>query len=81
MPAVLTRGDLWAGNLLSRDGRIIVIDPAVSYAWAETDLSMLWSCPRPPASDRFFELYQELSPSSPPSIKTARRRLTCAEAG
>jgi fructosamine-3-kinase len=65
MPAVLTHGDLWASNLLSRDGRIIVIDPAVSYAWAETDLSMLWSCPRPPASDRFFKLYQELSPSPP----------------
>ncbi len=65
MPAVLTHGDLWASNLLSRDGRIIVIDPAVSYAWAEIDLSMLWSCPRPPASDRFFKLYQELSPSPP----------------
>ena len=65
MPAVLTHGDLWTGNLLSRDRRIIVIDPAVSYAWAETDLSMLWSCPRPPASERFFELYQELSPSPP----------------
>jgi fructosamine-3-kinase len=65
MPAVLTHGDLWAGNLLSHDGRITVIDPAVSYAWAETDLSMLWSCPRPPASERFFELYQQLSPSPP----------------
>lgn len=65
MPAVLTHGDLWTGNLLSRDGRIVVIDPAVSYAWAETDLSMLWSNPRPPASERFFALYQELSPSPP----------------
>ena len=65
MPAVLTHGDLWTGNLLSRDNRITVIDPAVSYAWAETDLSMLWSCPRPSASDRFFDLYQQLSPSPP----------------
>jgi fructosamine-3-kinase len=63
MPAVLTHGDLWAANLLSRDGRITVIDPAVSYAWAEIDLSMLWSCPRPPASERFFTAYQELNPS------------------
>ncbi len=65
MPAVLTRGGLWAGNLLSRDGRITVIDPAVSYTWAETDLSMLWSCPRPPASERFFVIYQELNPCPP----------------
>lgn len=65
MPAVLTHGDLWTGNLLSRDGRITVIDPAVSYTWAETDLSMLWSCPRPPASERFFDLYQQLCPSPP----------------
>ena len=65
MPAVLTHGDLWAANLLSRDGRITVIDPAVSYAWAETDLSMLWSNPRPPESGRFFAAYQELNPSPP----------------
>jgi fructosamine-3-kinase len=65
MPAVLTHGDLWAANLLSRDGRITVIDPAVSYAWAETDLSMLWSNPRPPESERFFAAYQELNLSPP----------------
>jgi fructosamine-3-kinase len=65
MPAVLTHGDLWSANLLGRDGRMTVIDPAVSYAWAEIDLSMLWSCPRPAASERFFTVYQEVSPSPP----------------
>jgi fructosamine-3-kinase len=65
MPAVLTHGDLWSGNLLSRDGRIAVIDPAVSYIWAEVDLSMLRGCQRPAASDRFFDIYQELNPSPP----------------
>ena len=50
MPAVLTHGDLWTGNLVSQPGgRITVIDPAVSYTWAEVDLSMLWGNPRPPA--------------------------------
>ena len=66
MPAVLTHGDLWTGNLVSQPGgRITVIDPAVSYTWAEVDLSMLWGNPRPPASDRFFAAYQELNPSPP----------------
>jgi fructosamine-3-kinase len=58
--------DLWAGNLVSQPGgRITVIDPAVSCTWAEVDLSMLWGCPRPRSSDRFFALYQELNPSPP----------------
>ena len=66
MPAVLTHGDLWPGNMLSRDdGRIAVIDPAVSYTWAEVDVAMLWGCQRPPSSDRFFDVYQELNPSPP----------------
>lgn len=71
MPAVLTHGDLWANNLLSRpDGRITVIDPAISRTWAEVDLSMLWSGPRPAASRRVFARYQELNPS--PAGWTAR---------
>jgi fructosamine-3-kinase len=67
MPAVLTHGDLWPGNILGHPaGGLAVIDPAVSYTWAEVDLSMLWSFPRrPPASDRFFDVYQELNPSPP----------------
>lgn len=66
MPAVLTHGDLWSANVLGLPGGdLAVIDPAVSYAWAEVDISMLWSCPRPPESDRFFGVYQELNPSPP----------------
>jgi fructosamine-3-kinase len=66
MPAVLTHGDLWTGNLVSQPGgRITAIDPAVARTWAEVDLSMLWSSHRSPASDRFFAAYQELNPSPP----------------
>ncbi len=64
--AVLTHGDLRTGNLVSQPGgRITVIDPAVSYTWAEVDLSMLRGNACPPASDRFFAVYQELNPSPP----------------
>ncbi|MET9249672.1 fructosamine kinase family protein [Nonomuraea sp. NPDC003709] len=59
-PPVLTHGDLWRENILSgRTGDPALIDPAVSYSWAEADLSMLWCSPRPPASDRFFEVYAD----------------------
>ena len=59
-PASLTHGDLWAENVLSTpEGRPAVIDPAVSYAWAEVDLSHLWSSPHPPQARRFFDAYAE----------------------
>ncbi|MEV4173938.1 fructosamine kinase family protein [Nonomuraea sp. NPDC049709] len=62
-PPVLTHGDLWLENILSaRAGGPALIDPAVSYSWAEADLSMLWCSPRPPASERFFEVYAALAP-------------------
>jgi fructosamine-3-kinase len=59
-PACLTHGDLWAHNILATDdGRPALIDPAVSYTWAEVDLAHLWCSPRPPEAKRFFDAYAE----------------------
>ncbi|MFF5056950.1 fructosamine kinase family protein [Micromonospora sp. NPDC000663] len=61
-PACLTHGDLWAQNILARpDGRPALIDPAVSYTWAEVDLAHVWSTSPPPEAQRFFEVYAELT--------------------
>jgi fructosamine-3-kinase len=61
-PPCLTHGDLWQENILATaDGTPVLIDPAVSYNWPEIDLSMLWCSPRPPASDRFFAVYEEIT--------------------
>jgi fructosamine-3-kinase len=61
-PACLTHGDLWAQNVLSTaDGRAALIDPAVSYMWAEVDLAHLWITAPPPESRRFFDVYAELT--------------------
>jgi len=62
-PPVLNHGDLWTENLVATSaGDPVFIDPAVSYTWAESDLSMVWSANRPPVSDRFFSAYAEISP-------------------
>jgi fructosamine-3-kinase len=62
-PPVLNHGDLWTGNMVATaSGAPVFIDPAVSYTWAESDLSMVWSANRPPASDRFFAAYAEVAP-------------------
>ncbi|MGQ7787261.1 fructosamine kinase family protein [Nesterenkonia sp. PF2B19] len=61
-PACLVHGDLWAQNLLAtREGRPALIDPAVSYTWAEIDLAHLWTTAPPPEAETFFELYADLT--------------------
>ncbi|KKJ99892.1 fructosamine kinase family protein [Micromonospora sp. HK10] len=61
-PACLTHGDLWAQNVLATpDGGPAVIDPAVSYTWAEVDLAHLWTTAPPPEAQRFFAVYAELT--------------------
>ena len=61
-PACLTHGDLWAHNILAaEDGRPALIDPAVSYMWAEVDLAHLWCSPHPPEARRFFDVYAQLT--------------------
>ncbi|WP_432825107.1 fructosamine kinase family protein [Dactylosporangium sp. CA-092794] len=65
-PPVLTHGDLRTENVLAApDGGPALIDPAVSYGWPETDLSVLWCSPRPPESQRCFAAYAELAPPAP----------------
>jgi fructosamine-3-kinase len=60
-PPSLTHGDMWLGNILADgSGAPALIDPAVSYTWPEVDLAELWCPPRPPASERFFAVYEEL---------------------
>ena len=61
-PACLTHGDLWAQNILATaDGEPAVIDPAVSYMWAEVDLAHLWTTSPPAEADAFFDLYADLT--------------------
>ncbi|MFE7892768.1 fructosamine kinase family protein [Streptomyces sp. NPDC057412] len=61
-PACLTHGDLWAMNVMgTADGRPALIDPAVSYTWAEVDLAHLWTTAPPPEAHVFFTLYAELT--------------------
>lgn len=62
-PACLTHGDLWSGNVVAtEEGGPALVDPAVSWTWAEVDLAMLWWGGRPPVSDRFFGVYAEHAP-------------------
>ncbi|WP_433131313.1 fructosamine kinase family protein [Micromonospora sp. CA-240977] len=59
-PACLTHGDLWTQNILATaDGQPALIDPAVSYMWAEVDLAHVMSTSPPPEAQRFFEVYAD----------------------
>ena len=61
-PACLTHGDLWTANVMAAPGgRPALIDPAVSYTWAEVDLAHLWTTAPPPEAAVFFGLYAELT--------------------
>jgi len=65
-PACLTHGDLWKQNILATpDGTPALIDPAVSYTWADVDLAHLWSTPHPPEAHRLFAVYGELTVAEP----------------
>ena len=65
-PACLTHGDFWTQNILATaDGRPAVIDPAVSFTWADVDLAHLCSTPHPPPAERFFAVYGELTAAEP----------------
>jgi fructosamine-3-kinase len=65
-PACLTHGDFWMQNILTTaDGSPAVIDPAVSYMWADVDIAHLWSTPHPPQAERFFAVYAELTGAEP----------------
>lgn len=62
--ASLIHGDLWGGNVLTRDGRIAAfIDPAIYYADPEIELA--FSTLFGTFGDRFFARYRERRPLAP----------------
>lgn len=60
-PACLLHGDLWHTNMLvDRHGVPSLIDPAVNYGWAETELSMTRQYGEVPRL--FYDAYIEVNP-------------------
>lgn len=60
-PPALLHGDLWTGNMLVRDGRLVgLIDPACYYGDGEVDLAMLDLFGAPPPE--FREAYGAAAP-------------------
>lgn len=64
----LIHGDVWATNLLARNGRITAfLDPAIYYAHEEIELAYttLFGSRGHTLGDHFFQRYQELRPIAP----------------
>jgi fructosamine-3-kinase len=57
----LIHGDLWNGNyLIAKEGKPVLIDPAVSYGIREMDLAMMHLFGG--FSEEVYNVYHELSP-------------------
>lgn len=57
-PPSLCHGDLWHGNLvITNTGEPAIIDPAIHYGWAESDLGMTTQYET--FDTRFYDAYQE----------------------
>lgn len=60
-PASLLHGDLWSGNVIAcGDGAAAMVDPAVHFGWAETDIAMTALFGGFP--ERFYAAYVEAWP-------------------
>ena len=71
-PPSLVHGDLWAGNVLVRDGRVAAfIDPAIHFADAEVDLAYA-TLFGGPFGETFFRRYGALRPLRPGFFEVRR---------